>query len=182
MEDLKKLFLQEKPARILQAVAAHERPYISLIAKEADSTYAHTTNILSKMERYRLLTFSRGGRTKYIELTSAGRTIIGALGGLIGAFDGTKITLQEGDMIELQEKIRSICSKVDAIYKEEFADKRSLSVEEAMRISRRLGPYRREINKIENLVTNAPSLQKDFEALKKWMDELMELRKSLTNL
>ncbi|MCD5409984.1 MAG: hypothetical protein LRZ87_04405 [Methanocellales archaeon] len=182
MENPKKLFLQEKPARILQAVAAHERPYISLIAKEVDSTYAHTTNTLSKMERYGLLVFSRGGRTKYIELTSAGRTIVDALEGLNSAFDGTRFTLQEKDVIELSGKIKSLYSKIDAIYKKEFAGKKSLTVEEATRISRRLGPYCREISKIENLVAKAPSLQKDFEALKKRMDELTELRKSLTNL
>ncbi len=182
MESPKKLFLQEKPARILLAVAAHERPYISLIAKEVDSTYAHTTNTLSKMERCGLLTFSRGGRTKYIELTSAGRTIVDALEGLIRTFDGTKTALQEEDMIELSGKIKSLYSKIDAIYKEEFTDKKSLSLGEATRISRRLGPYRREISKIESLASDAPSLQKDFETLKKRMDELMELRKSLINL
>ncbi|ATZ60776.2 MAG: hypothetical protein BME93_01090 [Methanosarcinales archaeon Met12] len=182
MKGPKKLFLQEKPASILQAVAAHEMPYISLIAKEVDSTYAHTTNTLSTMERYGLLTFSRDGRTKYIELTSAGWTIVRALEGLISAFDGTKPALQTKDMTELSGKIKSIYSKIDAIYEEEFADKRSLSMGEATRISRRLGPYCREISKIENLVANAPSLQKDFENIKKRMDELMELRKSLTNL
>jgi hypothetical protein len=56
------LFLQEKPALALLTIGALEKTYASVITKEINSTFAHTTKILSKMEHYGLVKFSVEGR------------------------------------------------------------------------------------------------------------------------
>ena len=48
-ENVEKLFLQEKPTLTLLFIGSMGKdPYASVISKEIDSTFAHTTRILSK--------------------------------------------------------------------------------------------------------------------------------------
>ncbi|MBU2617973.1 MAG: hypothetical protein KKI07_04795 [Euryarchaeota archaeon] len=178
-ENIENMFLREKPARILLAIAAHDRPYASIISKEADTTYAHTTNVLSEMEHYGLISFNQDGRVKYIELTDLGKNIAEALRGLIGTFEGVEVIPQVEEITELQEKITFLRSRVERVYKEEFANKRSLSVKESTRASRRLGPYRREVRKMDKINIQDEALRKEFDELKKRIEELMLLKEKL---
>ena len=52
-ENAEKLFLQEKPTLTLLFIGSMEKTYASIISKEIDSTFAHTTRILAKMEQFR---------------------------------------------------------------------------------------------------------------------------------
>jgi DNA-binding MarR family transcriptional regulator len=78
-EDAEKLFLQEKPTRALLFIGSTGKTYASVVSKEIDSTFAHTTRILSKMEQSGLIRFTFEGRIKYVELTEYGKKVETAL-------------------------------------------------------------------------------------------------------
>jgi len=78
-EDAEKLFLQEKPTRALLFIGSTGKTYASVISKEIDSTFAHTTRILSKMEQSGLIRFTFEGRIKFVELTEYGEEVETAL-------------------------------------------------------------------------------------------------------
>jgi len=87
-KDLKQMFLQKKPCLILLAASRLKKPYISLLMKEADTTFAHTTNILSDMESYGLIEFASEGRMKYIKLTGTGKELVRSLRSVDSLLDG----------------------------------------------------------------------------------------------
>jgi len=63
-------FLHTKPVRALIALADENRDwYASLLAKEADCTYAHMIKILESFEENNLVVFSRTGRVKLVRPT-----------------------------------------------------------------------------------------------------------------
>src|SRR4030042_5501984 len=74
-----KLFLQEKPTLALLFIGSMGRTYASIISKEIDSTFAHTTRILAKMEQCGLIRFTFEGRIKFVELTEYGGEVETAL-------------------------------------------------------------------------------------------------------
>ena len=78
-EDAEKLFLHEKPTRALLFIGSTGKTYASVISKEIDSTFAHTTRILSKMEQSGLIRFTFEGRIKFVELTKYGEEVEAAL-------------------------------------------------------------------------------------------------------
>lgn len=78
-DDAEKLFLQEKPTLALLFIGSMEKTYASVISKEIDSTFAHTTRILTKMEQCGLIRFTFEGRIKFVELTEYGREVENAL-------------------------------------------------------------------------------------------------------
>jgi DNA-binding MarR family transcriptional regulator len=80
MKRLDTLFLQEKPAKILLFVKGSKRPtYTTIVAKEIGATYAHTFNVLSKLEDLGLIHFERIGRIKLVILTELGKETAEAL-------------------------------------------------------------------------------------------------------
>lgn len=91
-KDLKQMFLQKKPCLILLAASRIEKPYVSVLMKEADTTFAHTTNILSDMESYGLIEFAAEGRMKYVRLTKAGKEVARSLENINGILDGKTVS------------------------------------------------------------------------------------------
>jgi len=77
--DLKQMFMQKKPCLIFLAISRVEKPYVSVLMKEADTTFAHTTNILSDMEAFGLVEFASEGRVKFVRLTRRGKEVLKAL-------------------------------------------------------------------------------------------------------
>lgn len=74
-----KLF-QEVPANALKQLRKSEarpgkRLDSSALCKEVDTTYAHITKVVNKMENQGLVTRKQEGRSKYIKLTDEGREI-----------------------------------------------------------------------------------------------------------
>lgn len=80
---LKRLFLQEKPTRALLAVGEMDHAYAAIVAKQIDSTFPHTSAILSQLEERGLIKSRPEGRVRYLELTDDGKKVAFALKNLI---------------------------------------------------------------------------------------------------
>lgn len=110
-KDIKQMFLQKKPCQILLAAYRLKRPYVSALMKEADTTFAHTANILSDMESYGLIEFSMEGRAKYVRLTASGRELARSLSSVDELLSGKrvfrKIYALEKSIDRLEENLRS---------------------------------------------------------------------------
>lgn len=66
-------FLQEKPVKTLILLKRENKPlYTAIISKEIDCTYAHTLNVLSELEKLKLVIFKETGRIKLVNLTELG--------------------------------------------------------------------------------------------------------------
>jgi DNA-binding MarR family transcriptional regulator len=188
-ENAEKLFLQEKPTLALLFVGSMGKTYASVISKEIDSTFAHTTRILAKMEQCGLIRFTFEGRIKFVELTKYGKEVETALRDvkdiisretLDGTTDkekseriiadadledqGENISAQEEKEelkkaeeldplnIELLEKINKLRSKIENIHEDALEHRDSRDA-----ISRKLGPYSRDIKKLKNQIARAES-------------------------
>ena len=178
-KSIEKMFLRDKPARILLAIAKQDNPYASVISKEVEATYAHTTSVLSEMEHYGLISLNQKGRVKYIKLTDLGNKIAKNLKVLIEAFEGVEVSPKFEEVIGLREKIANLNSRVQRIYKEEFSGRKHLTLNESTRVSRRLGPYCREVRKMGKLNIQNEELRREFYELKKRIEELMLLKDKL---
>lgn len=162
--DAVSLILQQKPARLLIAINREGETYASVISREIESTFAHTTKILAKLEELGLVTFEQDGsdnRVKRVALTSQGIAVAVLVQELSDVLEGKKSPVKKGGMIrkkkkaatprlpaEFDQKLEMIKSRIELISKEELEEKKSLSQEDYVRIGRRLGPYRRELKKI----------------------------------
>lgn len=189
-ENAEKLFLQEKPTLALLFIGAMGKTYASVISKEIDSTFAHTTRILAKMEQCGLIRFTFEGRIKFVELTEYGKEVETALkdfrdiiakeqplNGTTEKEQSERNTAEEGmesegentegeeekeklektkelDPLnaELLEKIKKLQSKIESIHESALEHRDSRDA-----ISRKLGPYSRDIKKLQNQVERAES-------------------------
>jgi DNA-binding MarR family transcriptional regulator len=185
-ENVEKLFLQEKPTRALLFIGSMGKTYASVISKEIDSTFAHTTRILSKMEQCGLIRFTFEGRIKFVELTGYGRDVENALKEFrdiiaeepviekaqedesekenLKKGEGEKASEEEGNEkleqaeeldplnAEILEKIKNLRNKIESIYTSALEQRDSKDS-----ISRKLGPYSRDIKKLQNQIEKAES-------------------------
>ncbi|MDY6864589.1 MAG: hypothetical protein SVY15_01275 [Halobacteriota archaeon] len=169
-DEIERLLLQKRPVQILLKIGELERPYTSTIIKEVDTTFAHATNLLIEMERLGLVLSHKEGRVKYIELTEHGESVVNILKKLA-------LTMQGG---ETYKKISRISSKIESIFEEDLKDKEELDRSESLRISRRLGPYQREVGKLDEIVTDCDdNLKNKVAELKERIDELIEIKSEL---
>lgn len=75
-EELEKLFVNRKPVQIIVVLNNRfSENYASQISEEINSTYSHTVRLLNRMEDQGLVTSSKEGRRKMIELTDEGREV-----------------------------------------------------------------------------------------------------------
>lgn len=177
-ENAEKLFLQEKPTLALLLIGSMGKTYASVISKEIDSTFAHTTRILAKMEQCGLIRFTFEGRIKFVELTEHGRDVETALkefrdiistgfwqAELEKGNEDVEENVEKAEDLEIEseeikkldplnaevlERIRNLKSKIENIHKDsvEKGDSKDM-------ISRKLGPYKRNIKKLQNEIENA---------------------------
>ena len=77
-----RLLLREKPTMALLAVGELQPAYAALIAKRIDSTFPHTSGILSQLEEQGLIRSRSEGRIRYLELTDRGKRVVQVLGEL----------------------------------------------------------------------------------------------------
>lgn len=199
-ENVEKLFLQEKPTLALLFIGSMGKTYASVISKEIDSTFAHTTRILAKMEQCGLIRFTFEGRIKFVELTEYGKEVENALKdfrdivakeSLMGTTEKAKSErdtaeevmeeewentaseeekenlekVEELDLLnaEMLEKIKKLRSKIESIYVGALEHRDSRDT-----ISRKLGPYSRDIKKLQNQIerTESPISETVISALK----------------
>lgn len=188
-ENAEKLFLQEKPTLALLFIGSMGKTYASVISKEIDSTFAHTTRILVKMEQCGLIRFTFEGRIKFVELTEYGKEVEAALKdfrdiiakellietmekeksgrnaaeeGIEGEGENTqeedeKEKLKKAEELdplnaEMLEKIKKLRSKIESIHEGALEHRDSRDT-----ISRKLGPYSRDIKKLQNQIDMAES-------------------------
>jgi DNA-binding MarR family transcriptional regulator len=183
-ENVEKLFLQEKPTLTLLFIGSMEKTYASVISKEIDSTFAHTTRILAKMEQSGLIRFTFDGRIKFVELTEYGGRVKTALKDFRNVIseeiilkkvqkrDYEKEDLDESKKenieknkekvehveelnpinAEILEKIKNLKSKIESIHRGVLEHRDSKDA-----VSRKLGPYSRDIKKLQNQITKAGS-------------------------
>ncbi|MDY6958155.1 MAG: hypothetical protein SVK08_03255 [Halobacteriota archaeon] len=169
-DEIERLLLQKRPVQILLKIGELERPYTSTIIKEVDTTFAHATNLLIEMERLGLVLSHKEGRVKYIELTEHGESVVNILKKLA-------LTMQGG---ETYKKISRISSKIESIFEEDLKDKEELDRSESLRISRRLGPYQREVGKLDEIVSDCDDdLKNKVAELKGRIGELIEIKSEL---
>ncbi len=188
-ENAEKLFLQEKPTLALLFIGSMGKTYASVISKEIDSTFAHTTRILAKMEQCGLIRFTFEGRIKFVELTEYGKEVETALKEFRDIISeeysiektqkeeserkemgkGTEgeeetpaedVEPKEPDQIEeldplnaeILEKIKYLKNKIESIHRDAMEQGDSKDA-----ISRKLGPYSRDIKKLQNQIERAES-------------------------
>ncbi|KKG17084.1 hypothetical protein EO98_18355 [Methanosarcina sp. 2.H.T.1A.6] len=189
-EDAEKLFLQEKPTLALLFIGSMGKTYASVISKEIDSTFAHTTRILSKMEHSGLIRFTFEGRIKFVELTEYGKEVETALKEfrniiaegspsreecLKSGEEGQEEKSRQGEetegkeieewgekpesenakdldplSIEILEKVRNLKNKIESIHREAVENGQSKEM-----VSRKLGPYSRDIKKLHSQIEKA---------------------------
>ena len=184
-ENVEKLFLQEKPTLTLLFIGSMEKTYASVISKEIDSTFAHTTRILAKMEQSGLIRFTFDGRIKFVELTEYGKGVETALKDFRNVIseeiivekaqkeesekedldESKRENIEEEEMEKLEhveelnplnaeilEKIKNLKSKIESIHRGVLEQRDSKDA-----VSRKLGPYSRDIKKLQNQITKAES-------------------------
>jgi DNA-binding MarR family transcriptional regulator len=131
-DPLQRLFLREKPVLALLAIGDVEpkSAYAAMIAKHIDSTFPHTSSILSELEAQGLVKSRPEGRIRYLELTDRGRRIARALQELSDL-------LQKSDaMMQRLEKLQKTASLADG---------------PGPNAAFRLGPMRRDLAKLKGL-------------------------------
>ncbi|OPY25030.1 MAG: hypothetical protein A4E23_00161 [Methanomethylovorans sp. PtaU1.Bin073] len=191
-EYAEQLFLQEKPTLALLAIWSFQKTYASIITKEINSTFAHTTKILSKMEEHGLVKFTMEGRVKYVELTESGFKVVEALKNLIIALEGE---LPEGmepiedegnaDLSsnikesipdqehEIYDKTKRLNDTIVAIYNELISSRADRET-----IIMRLGPFKRDLKKIENSMQEHHAID---DATLEYFNDTKDLLESLIN-
>ncbi|MEM2933880.1 MAG: hypothetical protein QXL78_03030 [Methanocellales archaeon] len=77
--ELEKLFMHEKPARMLLSIKKNKSPNVSIVSRETKSTFAHTEKVLSIFKEFGLVRFLHEGRVKRIALTKSGEQMANAI-------------------------------------------------------------------------------------------------------
>ena len=127
LEPLQRLFLREKPVLAILAIGEMEQAYAALVAKRIDSTFPHTSSILSELEAQGLIKSRPDGRIRYLELTDRGKKV-------------AKVLAEFSDLLQKPnaeeqklEKLRQMAAST-----------------EGPNIAFRLGPLRRDLAKLKS--------------------------------
>jgi DNA-binding MarR family transcriptional regulator len=127
-ESMQRLFLREKPVLALLAVGDMNPAYAAMIAKRIDSTFPHTSNILSQLEEYGMITARPEGRIRYLELTERGKKTSLALSQLMELLQEPKFHQRRLEI--LRSRVES-ADGPDRVFK--------------------LGPLRRDLSRLESV-------------------------------
>lgn len=166
-EEVENLFLQEKPTLALLTIWSLRKTYASVITKQINSTFAHTTKILSKMADMGLVQFTSEGRIKYVELTEYGVDVVTNLRDFITTLgenlpekyrelvatveeeesEGTQLNRESKEILE---RIKTLRNKIEEIYGQLVEANASED-----RIKLKLGPFSREIHMIGDTIENS---------------------------
>jgi DNA-binding PadR family transcriptional regulator len=122
---LERLLVREKPALALLAVEEMEPAYAAIVAKRIDSTFPHTSSILSQLEDFGLIKARPEGRVRYLQLTEKGKKVANALRELY------RLLKEPKEQMKSLERLRQIASS---------ESKNPL----------RLGPLRRDLAKLKS--------------------------------
>ena len=125
------LFLQEKPAKVLIFLKKEDKPlYTAIISKEINCTYAHTLNVLSELEKLKLVIFKETGRIKLVNLTELGE-------------EAAEVIENFVDLLKLGEAE----AEVDQIYEREIKGRLREEMNKKA-ISRQLEKYKENLKRL----------------------------------
>lgn len=82
MKTIHKIFLHPKPVKLLLSLRSGPK-YATLLSKEIDCTYSHTTKLLENFQKFGLVEFEKRGRIKIIKLTKSGEELSEAVDALM---------------------------------------------------------------------------------------------------
>jgi DNA-binding MarR family transcriptional regulator len=100
-EDFYSLFLQEKPRKILVYLKKENKQlYIAMISKNVNATYAHTFNVLKRLENLNLVSFKESGRIKLVKLTELGEEVAKVI---LNLMDLLKLGKMENELTKVYE-------------------------------------------------------------------------------
>ncbi len=179
-EYAEQLFLQEKPTLALLAIWSFQKTYASVITKEINSTFAHTTKILSKMEEHGLVQFTVEGRVKYVELTEHGHRVVDALKNLIMAIEGgspenaeNKEGISTGEMNVSEDDRKSTREHIDRLHEQMITTYNDLfsTSSEPQVMKMKIGPFSRDIQLLLNSIGENEGLVDD-----EGLDKLNEIQ------
>ncbi len=74
-QDLKNMFLHEKPALIAVTLLRKRKMHVRQISREIDATYSHTVKLMNRMHENELVVWQRSGRKKMYMLTPEGKDL-----------------------------------------------------------------------------------------------------------
>lgn len=91
MSDAKKeLFLNPVPVMALVYLRrSRGRVKVSDVQKRADTTQAHTSKVVNKLQEKELVTKTKRGREKHLELTDKGKEYADVFNNLLNLINGT---------------------------------------------------------------------------------------------
>jgi len=153
--ELTDVFLHKMPTSLLLTVRQYDRTYVSVLAKECNCTYPHAVKTLWGMEKLGLLASEKVGRVKYVQLTDRGKLVADALYDLVTNL-GANDAQNKNDLDHINQKINNVIRKVATIEKE-LETMKTIDSDEATRFNRRLGPYYRELNAIQLILSSQPN-------------------------
>ncbi len=108
------VFLQEKPVNVLIHLKKENKAlYTAIISKEVDATYAHTLNVLTELEKLKLVSFKESGRIKLVKLTELGEEVAKTLIDFMGFLELGEIEreLDQTYEKEIKGKLRAEMDK-----------------------------------------------------------------------
>ncbi|MDI6820321.1 MAG: hypothetical protein QMC89_05405 [Candidatus Hodarchaeaceae archaeon] len=124
-----------------------------MIAKEIDSTYAHTLKVLSNLKKRGLVSFERRGRVKQVKLTELGERAAEILAHFI-------------DTVRLSE----VGAKIEEVYEKKIKGREPGGIDRAA-VSKRLAPYERELRLS---IEKNPAVREQAEGLLTRIKEILE--------
>ena len=125
-DGLMRVFLREKPTQALLAVGDMNPAYAAIVAKRIDSTFPHTSSILSLLEEHGLVKARPEGRVRYLELTERGKKT-------------ARVLKELSDLLQEPDAKWMMLERLKQIVVVEGANASSL----------RLGPLRRDLTRMK---------------------------------
>jgi DNA-binding MarR family transcriptional regulator len=165
------IFLKEKGKGILLSLARRDQQYVSEIALDIRGTYAHTFNLLRKMEDLGIISTVKEGRTKYVKLTSKGER----LAALLQEFDAVLKEKKAGKKVikttPSHEKLRNYQNSLSSMLREVKSKK--LRPKERAKKARVLGRYRSLALKLRPRDKLGKELKTEVNSLIQNIDEVL---------
>jgi len=166
-KELKKTLFKEVPVKILLTVYREGETYPTEVSYSLKGSYSHIIKTVSKLEEVGLLESKISGRRKVIRFTDKGEKVAELIAGMLEINEN-------GNSTDEEKKVEEILKKIEEIYEKELKGKDGISQKKARNIGKRLGPYKRELGKLEGS-TNTQLVDK----ARKRIDEIMELKNQL---
>ncbi|WGI18128.1 winged helix DNA-binding protein [Methanonatronarchaeum sp. AMET-Sl] len=155
--------------KILLTVYHDGETYPTKVSHRTEGSYSHIVKTISELEELGLLKSEVLGRRKVVCLTDEGREVAEMISDILDISDNNQVD-DVGD-----EKVQGILDKVEMIYRQELKGKDEISSDKARNLGKRLGPYKRELSKLEGEVNDDLLVE-----AKNRVDEVMELKNQLS--